>query len=147
VIPSGILQRLLRYLAGRGPRPGGSRGVGEDWERVAEKALESEGYRILARNFRTRAGELDFIAEDRGVLCFIEVKGRGGTGFGHPGEAVTPEKQRRIYRAAELYLRRRPRRRACRFDVVTILETAGDRRVEIVRGAFEGPPRRRRRRP
>lgn len=144
--PRGVLERLLRYLAGRGPRPGGFRGVGEDWERVAERALEADGYRILARNFRTRMGELDFVAEDGDVLCFIEVKGRGGTGFGLPGEAVTREKQRRIHRAAEAYLMRRPRRRPCRFDVVTILETEGERRTEILRNAFEGPPRRRRRR-
>jgi putative endonuclease len=144
--PAAVLQRILRYLSGRGARPGGSRGAGEDWERIAERALQSEGYRILARNFRSRTGELDFVAEDRGVLCFIEVKGRGGTGFGQPAEAVTREKQRRIHRAAESYLRKRPRRVACRFDVVTILETPGNRRVEILRGAFEGPPRRRRRR-
>jgi len=141
-----VLHRLLRYLAGRGPRPGGSRGVGEDWERVAEKALEADGYRILARNFRTRVGELDFVAEEDGVLCFVEVKGRGGAGFGLPADSVTGEKQRRIHRAAEAYLVRRPRRGPCRFDVVTILETKEERRVEILRDAFQGPPRRRRRR-
>jgi putative endonuclease len=146
VTPAGLLHRLLRYLAGRGPRPGGTRGAGEDWERVAEKALVAEGYRVLARNFRTRAGELDFVAEEGSVLCFIEVKGRGGTGFGAPAEAVTGEKQRRMHRAAEAWLMRRPRRKACRFDVVSILETGGERRVEILRDAFQGPPRRRRRR-
>ena len=144
--PAGLLHRLFRAFSGRGPRPGGNRGSGDDWERVAEKALVAEGYRILARNFRTRSGELDFVAEERGVLCFIEVKGRSGTGFGTPSDAVTREKQRRIHRAAEAYLTRRPRRRACRFDVVTILESDGQRRVEILRNAFEGPPRRRRRR-
>ena len=144
MVPTSLLNRLVRYLSGRGRRPRGTRGRGEDWERLAEKELSSSGYRILARNFRTRVGEIDFVAEEGGVLCFIEVKGRGGTGFGLPAEAVTPEKQRRIFRAAEAYLTRGHRRRVpCRFDVVAILESEGKREIEILRNAFEGPPRRR----
>ncbi len=144
--PASLLDRIVRYLTGRRGRLRGTRGAGEEWERVAEKELTAAGYKILARNFRTRSGEIDFVAEEKGVLCFIEVKGRGGSGFGLPGEAVTHEKQRRIHRAAQAYLLRRRRRRVpCRFDVVAILESGGRRRVEILRGAFEGPPRPRRR--
>lgn len=76
------------------------------------------------------------------MLCFIEVKGRSGLGFGRPEEAVTDEKQRRITKAAEDYLaRRRVRRPTCRFDVVSILEREGGSEVEIFRGAFEAPER------
>ena len=121
--------------------------MGQEWERLAEKHLKRAGYRILDRNVVTRVGELDFVARDGTTLCFIEVKGRHGLGFGGPAEAVTLEKQRRIFRAAEAYLqRRRPERSACRFDVVSILEEEGARRVEIVRAAFEGPTRPRLRR-
>ena len=146
--PQSVLERLLRWAAGRPPRPGGTRGLGDDWERLAEKRLIAAGYRILDRNFRTRSGELDFVAEENGVLCFVEVKGRRGTGFGLPAEAVTGEKRRRIFRTAEAWLARERRGDVpCRFDVVAILEDGrgGAPEVEILRDAFRGPasPRRR----
>jgi len=148
MIPMSWARRIAERLRGLPPRPGGSRGVGYDWERAAEKALEAEGYRILSRNFRTRMGEIDFVAEDRGTLCFIEVKGRSGESFGSPAAAVTAEKQRRIFRAAEAYLAaRNATPPACRFDVVAILEKPEEKpSIEILRDAFQGPVARRRRR-
>ena len=147
-MPSGWARRIAARLRGLPDRPRGLRGAGYDWERAAEKALTDGGYRIVARNFSTRSGEIDFVAEENDVLCFVEVKGRSGEGFGTPAEAVTAEKQRRIFRAAESYLRRQSwRRPTCRFDVVTILEKPGEQsRVEILKDAFRGPvePRRRR---
>jgi putative endonuclease len=134
-------------MSGLPRRPGGSRGAGWDWERVAERALVEAGYRILDRNFRATSGEIDFVAEENGVVCFIEVKGRRGLGFGSPEEAVTAEKRRRIFRAAETWLSRRKRERAlCRFDVVSVLDGPEGRNVELLRDAFAGPvgPRRRR---
>jgi putative endonuclease len=139
-MPLSWARRLARRLAGLPERPRGSRGAGYDWERVAEKTLTGAGYRILERNFRARAGEIDFVAEEDGVLCFIEVKGRSGEGFGQPAEAVTGEKRRRIFRAAEQYLqKRRSESSACRFDVVAILEKGNEASIEILRNAFEGP--------
>jgi putative endonuclease len=105
------------------------------------------GYRILDRNFRATSGEIDFVAEESGVVCFVEVKGRRGVLYGSPEEAVTAEKQRRIFRAAEMWLSRRKRESArCRFDVVSILDGSEGRKVELLRDAFEGPvgPRSRR---
>jgi putative endonuclease len=147
VTPRSVLDRILRWASARPPRPGGMRGAGDDWERLAEGRLTAAGYRILARNFRTRSGELDFVAEENGVVCFVEVKGRRGTGFGLPAEAVTGEKRRRIFRTAEAWLARERRENAsCRFDVVAILEGDDGPEVEILRDAFRGPaaPRRRR---
>jgi putative endonuclease len=135
-----FVRRLLELWKRRTRSYRGQRGVGQDWERLAEKHLKAAGYRILDRNFVTRVGEIDFIARDGKTLCFIEVKGRHGLGFGMPAEAVTAEKQRRIFRAAEAYLQReRPERASCRFDVVSILEEGSTPRVNILRGAFEGP--------
>lgn len=127
-----------------GPRMGGSRGVGQAWEDLAARELRRSGYRILARNFRTWKGEIDFVASDGRVLCFVEVKGRRGRRFGLPEEAVTVEKQRRIVRAAETWMAlRRVPPGARRFDVVSILEEGGGAaRVRILRGAFEAPPAR-----
>jgi putative endonuclease len=141
--PRFLVRRLIGWWQRRAvPRYAGSRGLGQQWERLAEKHLKKAGYRILDRNVVLRVGEIDFVARDGKTLCFIEVKGRHGTEFGGPAAAVTAEKQRRIYRAAEAYLqRRRPARKACRFDVVAILDQGGEPRVEILRGAFEGPVR------
>jgi len=150
VTPRVLLEGLLRLVRPARPRDyRGLRGRGQAWERLAAKRLEAEGYVILDRNFRARAGEIDFVAEENGVLCFVEVKGRSGLGFGAPAEAVTLEKQRRIFRAAEEYVQRRRRRLrgarlSCRFDVVSILEMDGRTDVVVLRNAFEEPPPRRR---
>jgi putative endonuclease len=144
VTPRLLVERLLQVFRPEGRREYlGLRGVGQRWERLAERRLKDEGYEIRARNFRARGGEIDFIAQEKGVLCFIEVKGRGGLRFGTPAEAVTDEKQRRIVLAAEQYLsQKRLGRVPCRFDVVSILDRDGDAEVVILRGAFEaGPPR------
>src|SRR5262245_31114000 len=106
MMPLDWARRIAARLRGLPERPGGRRGVGHDWERDAERALVAEHYRIVERNYRTRDGEIDLIAEDGGVLCFVEVKGRRSGAFGSPAEAVTLEKQRRIARAAEVYLAR-----------------------------------------
>jgi putative endonuclease len=122
----------------------GRRGLGQRWERLAERHLARAGYRIRERNYRGRSGEIDLIAEHVGVLCFVEVKGRSGAGFGAPEEAVTLEKQRRIARAALEYLSRRRLADSmpCRFDVVSIVDCGGgEPRVEIFRDAFPLPER------
>lgn len=145
--PRAVFERIAGWMAGLPRRPAGLRGKGWDWERTAEKALVDAGYRILDRGFRAAAGELDIVAEEDGVVCFVEVKGRSATGFGLPEESVTAEKRRRIFRAAETWLKRRRREGArCRFDVVSILDRSDGRKVEILRDAFQGPVVRRRRR-
>src|SRR6266496_1989633 len=133
-----ILERVFSLLPRKRPRYLGLRGRGQEWEGVAARHLEKAGYVIRARNVVTRMGEIDLIAEEKGILCFIEVKGRRGTRFGLPAEAVTLEKKRRIFRAAQSYVQRERLSRAiCRFDVVSILEKPGaDRKIEIFRDAF-----------
>lgn len=66
-------------------------------------AYEADGWRIVARNWSCRGGELDVVAFRGGVLAVCEVKARAGLAFGHPGEAVTPEKVRRVRHAAARY--------------------------------------------
>lgn len=122
----------------------GLRGVGQRGEELAVEALREAGYEILERNFRTPIGEIDVIGREGGALCFIEVKWRRDENMGHPAEAVTPEKQRRLARTAEWYLaRHRLFGSVARFDVVSILDGDGHPKVEILRDAFSGPYRRR----
>jgi putative endonuclease len=147
--PLDLLRQAFSRLGGSEGEPlEGARGVGQRGEIAAVAALRRRGYEVIERNFRTPAGEIDVIAEEGGVLCFIEVKWRRTAELGHPAEAVTPEKRRRLARAAEWYLAREDRRGSiCRFDVVAILAVDDDDPlVEIYPDAFRGPfpPRRRR---
>src|SRR5215470_6726774 len=139
MFPRILLDRLLGFFQG-GRTYKGFRGRGQQWERLAERHLKSAGYEILERNYVTRTGEIDFVAKEAGTLCFVEVKGRRGTAFGHPAEAVTQEKRRRIFRSAEAYLmRHRLGAPPCRFDVVTILGADSQPEISILRDAFRGP--------
>jgi putative endonuclease len=150
-----VLRTPLEYIRdalaklGRGddlPEWEGLRGVGQRGETLAIDALVEAGYEIVERNFRTPIGEIDVIAREKGVLCFVEVKWRRDQNMGYPTEAVTREKQRRLARTAEWYLAKRKKfGSAARFDVVAILEENGIPRIEILRDAFSGPfPGRRR---
>lgn len=110
------------------------RRIGAAYEEKAAEYLCSKGYRILERNFRCRLGEIDLIAEDCGVLVFLEVKYRKSSRYGSPAEAVTPVKQKTICRVADFYRmsRRVPESKSCRFDVVAIL----GEQVQIYKDAF-----------
>ena len=95
--------------------------LGEAGEAAACRALEARGYRILARRYRTRFGEIDLVARVDGVVVFVEVKARRGCRFGDPASAVTAEKQRRVAAMAADYLtRHRLERVPARFDVVAV---------------------------
>src|SRR2546428_9757385 len=78
--------------------------LGAEGERVASRFLEARGYRILERNYRTRRGEIDLIAEDGRMLMFVEVKVRLDDRFGGPAAAITRAKHARLARLAQQYL-------------------------------------------
>jgi putative endonuclease len=78
--------------------------LGLKGERAAERYLKRRGYRILARRWRCRHGELDLVASKAGEVVFVEVKTRSGEGFGGPEAAVGPAKSRRLARSAYRYL-------------------------------------------
>ena len=82
--------------------------LGAAAESAAAKALEDAGYLILARNVRNRGGEIDIVATRRGKVAIVEVKARKIAGYaGSPEEALTPQKLRRVARAADLLLQSR----------------------------------------
>ena len=101
-------------------------------DRCAE-LLRGAGLLLLERNWRCRLGEIDLIAEDRGVLVFAEVRMRRAFAFGGAGESVTAAKRARLVAAARLYLSRRGETQ-CRFDVFLVDGPAGD--VRWIRDAF-----------
>ncbi len=107
--------------------------VGED---DAVRWLERQGYRIVGRNIVNHGGEIDIVAEEAKTLCFVEVKARASATYGPAIAAVPPNKQRRLSRAAALYLAHRPTALPCRFDVVAMDWTEGAWRYQLVRDAF-----------
>jgi putative endonuclease len=102
---------------------------GELGERIAEEHLEHRGYRVVARNFRTRYGELDLIAADDRALVFCEVKTRvAGTRAGPDGplDAIGTRKREQLRRMATQWLAEtpgseRPSRDELRFDAIGVM--------------------------
>jgi putative endonuclease len=95
-----------------------TRGRGRVGEEAAVRWLLAQGYEVLERNVVTRAGEIDLVAREGDTLCFLEIKARGSAAYGPAVAAVGPAKQRRLSRAAALYLASRRLDAPCRFDVL-----------------------------
>ena len=115
---------------------GARRELGRRGEDLAAKRLQAEGYRILARNYRCVAGEVDLVAEDGDWLVFVEVRTRHGDRWGTPEESVTKAKQARLIQVAENYVAEQEAwDMAWRIDVVAVdLDSRGHvRRLEVLR--------------
>ncbi len=100
------------------------RKTGNEYEDYAIKYLENKGYFIIERNFHVRQAEIDIIARDKATIVFVEVKYRAGSSSGHPLEAVTIAKQKKISKAALFYMNKNkisPDNTSIRFDVIGIL--------------------------
>jgi len=113
--------------------------LGED---LAAAHLESLGYTIIDRRFRTRLGEIDIVARLGSRIVFVEVRARRQGRFGTPAESVHPAKQARLARVAAQYLACRARlgkgpEPDCRFDVIGIQQEAGGAvRLSHIEDAF-----------
>lgn len=106
---------------------------GKTGEDRAAEFLAEKGFRLLCRNYRSRFGEIDIIAENGRYLLFVEVKTRESGALTGPLEAVTPAKQRKIAKTALLYLESHPTKLQPRFDVIGIETSGKDRRILSVR--------------
>jgi putative endonuclease len=113
--------------------------LGRKGEEVALDFLKKRGYRIIKRNYRCRAGEIDIVAKEGSSLAFVEVKTRQSTYFGLPEEAVSYEKRRHLTRVAWGYLTHHHINEAkCRFDVVSVLmNDHGVKEIRLIKNAFE----------
>lgn len=78
--------------------------IGSYGEKLAANHLLYKGYRILKKNYRTKFGEIDLIAQNRQTLVFCEVKTRISNSFGGPLEAVNYYKQKKLKKLADFYL-------------------------------------------
>jgi putative endonuclease len=92
--------------------------LGNWGEGFAARLLQKKGYRILQRNWRSAAGEVDLVAVNSQTLVLCEVKTRSTGEFGHPSEAVSHVRIERLQRAAEIVSN--PHKLSVRIDVISI---------------------------
>jgi putative endonuclease len=93
---------------------------GDRAEALAAQFLTRQGLVIVARNFRTRAGEIDLIARDGTSLVFVEVRMRRSQHFGGAAASITARKRERLAKAANAYLALLGREPPCRFDAILL---------------------------
>jgi len=112
--------------------------LGKKGEEVANRFLKNRGYRVIARNYVCKMGEMDIIAKEKDTLVFIEVKTRTSTTFGPPQLAVNPKKQSQMSKVALNFLKeKRLEDVKARFDVVAILLGPRGEEIELIKDAFD----------
>ncbi len=109
---------------------------GKRGEDAAAEFLAGKGCKILARNVRYGHLEIDIIAEHKDMLIFVEVKSRSGTYFEQPFQAVNRTKQRKIIKAANIYIEKNDIELESRFDIISIVERNGKFEIEHIEDAF-----------
>lgn len=113
--------------------------LGKKGEQFASQALKRKGYKIIARNYRCRLGEIDIIALDRSFIVFVEVKTRTSSRFGSGASAITIKKQQQIARVAHHFLAEKQfTYMDARFDVVALkCRNNGDFEFDHITNAFD----------
>lgn len=107
-------------------RPGGNKPLGDWGEQLAAGFLAERGWEVLHRNYRIGHREIDLVVKRDGVVAFVEVKTRGGLGYGHPLQAITRKKRREIQQVAAAWIETYGTPAyTYRFDAVAILLPAG----------------------
>ncbi len=109
-------------------------------EDTAYHYLSQQGLKLIQRNYRCRAGEIDLIMEHDRTLVFIEVRYRASSRFGSSAESIDSHKQQRIYQTAEHYLQNHHdcAQLACRFDALLISGRPPHSHIEWIKNAFQG---------
>lgn len=99
-----------------------SNDIGHAMESTALAFLQQQGLKLVERNYRCKAGEIDLIMEAKEWLIFVEVRFRKQRGYGSAAETVDNRKQQKLKRAAEHYLLSSRYQGPCRFDVIAMHE-------------------------
>ncbi len=105
-------------------------------EMRAAQYLIRKGYRILSANFRTKAGEIDIIAENDDFLCFIEVKSRHEGGYFAPSEAVDLKKEENVKSAAAAFIALSKTTMPVRYDIIEVVFSKDKYAVRHIKNAF-----------
>jgi putative endonuclease len=113
--------------------------VGSWVESLAANYLIRQGLKYLNQNYRCRIGEVDLIMKDKQYLVFVEVRYRKNDDFGGAKASITREKQRKIRKVAEYYLKRFSscvQHIFCRFDVIAVCGVREGLKIEWLKNAF-----------
>lgn len=117
--------------------------IGNIGEEAAVQALKKCGYKIIARNYRTKMGEIDIVAKDGEYTVFVEVRLRKSNAFGSPADTIDRRKQQKIIKTAQMYaVKNDIYDTPMRFDAVLInADTDGEKlvntKIEIIKDAFQ----------
>ena len=116
-----------------------TRAFGEDIEKLVGKYLKKHGLKLVENNFNCKVGEIDLIMRDQNSLVFVEVRYRQHASHGSGLETVGYYKQRKLIKAAMVYLQRKrlTDKIASRFDVVSVTDTADGKEYLWVKNAFQ----------
>jgi putative endonuclease len=109
-------------------------------EGLAQRHLQQQGLRLLCRNWTCRSGELDLVMLDGDTVVFVEVRYRRHSAWGGALESVDLRKQRKLIKAAQLFLQKESRwaKHPCRFDVVAIgAAISNAEKPNWIRNAFD----------
>ncbi len=111
--------------------------LGKTGEKFAEEYLQKTGYKILEKNFRCKAGEIDLIVKKDGVVTFIEVKTRKSLSFGEPEESIDFLKIKKIRNSANYFISiKNLNGFDYSFDVISIKLVSGKFKIKHIRNAF-----------
>lgn len=113
--------------------------LGRRGEALARAHLESNGYAIVAANYRSKSGEIDLVTERDGAIVFVEVRARSGPHMGLPEESITPAKRSHLIATAQAYLLEHSAQdRQWRIDLAAVDFNRGrPPRIRIIENAIE----------
>lgn len=112
---------------------------GAEAEAAVARQLELLGHKLVARNFKSRFGEIDILSSFHGTLVVTEVKARQSSMFGTPAEFVNKHKQQKIILCLKYFLNQHPvwHTVPIRFDVACVTLTNNNMHIEIIESAFD----------
>jgi putative endonuclease len=119
--------------------------LGNRGEQAVAEWYAAHGFEVVARNWRTKTGEIDLVARSNRLVVLCEVKTRSSDRFGAPIEAITPLKVRRMRRLAAEWLAEARRSGDLgggatgvdlRFDIASVTVIKGGLSVEVIEGVF-----------
>lgn len=106
-------------------------------EQLAADWLVGKGYELLDKNYRFQHAEIDLVMKHKGIVIFIEVKFRSGTGFGYAEEFVDGAKKKLVVKAADHYVYEKDWHNDIRFDIVGVYkDRAGNFNFKQFEDAF-----------
>ncbi len=116
--------------------------LGRQGEELVAAAIRQQGFIISARNFVSRFGEIDVIAENNTHILFVEVKTRSAGAVGAPREAVNARKRQRIMSTAQVYMMQNAVNLQPRFDVAEVWQesSTGKWHIHYIKNAFGVEP-------